>query len=61
MARFTVTETVESTYEVNIDSEDYEYIMAWRQGTVEVDDFHDFLTAFAPIAQSVTDRDVEEV
>ena len=61
MARFTVTENVETTYEVNIDSEDYEYVEAWRNGTVVDEDFHDFLAAFSPTELSVTERVIEEV
>lgn len=58
MARFTVTETVETTYEVNID-EDGEFIGAWHDGEVHSEDLIDFLAALSPVEMSVTERVIE--
>lgn len=61
MARFKIIETVETTYEVNIDDADYDTIMAWRLGKMTDDNFHDFLSEGSPVDLAVTDRDIEEV
>lgn len=60
MARFTIIETVETTYEVNIDDAGYDTITAWRDGKMTDDNFHDFLSGGSPVDLAVTDRDIEE-
>lgn len=60
MARFTIIETVETTYEVNIDDAGYDTITAWRDGKMADDNFHDFLSGGSPVDLAVTDRDIEE-
>ncbi len=57
MARFTVTEQIETTYKIDGDAD---YIAAWRRGEIDVDDFHAFLSVGNPISQSVTERVIEE-
>lgn len=60
MARFTITETVETTYEVNVDDAGYDTITAWRAGDISTDELHQFLTAEPPVDLAVTDREIEE-
>ena len=57
MARIIVTETIETTYEIDDNSDLFE---PWRNGEVGVDEFHAFLSQGNPLSESVTERDIEE-